>query len=164
MNPAPARNSPRPPPFFCPRKMASSVEVGPGKRLAAPSNSANSASVTQRRSTTNVRCMSAMCAAGPPKAVAPRRRKITKISRRSNLQSLGERCENPLGIDPPDIPRVDVREPDPAEAGPDRISSLAVELLRDLVGRWVNPSDRVLERRHPHGPFAGGDLPAAARN
>ena len=60
--------------------MANSVEVGPGMRLAAPSKSRNSCSLTHWRRFTTSACMMAMCAAGPPKAVNPRRRNSTATS------------------------------------------------------------------------------------
>src|SRR5438128_12565482 len=62
--------------------MASSVELGPGMRLMMLSRSRKRSSLTHlRRSTTSWRIM-AMCAAGPPKAVKPRRRKkrVTSVS------------------------------------------------------------------------------------
>src|SRR6185312_17464731 len=74
----------------------------------------------------------------------------------------GQCRENPLRIDPPDVAGADVGEPDPAEAGADRVAAFAVKLLRDLVGRRIDPRDRVLERRHPDRSFARRDLAAAA--
>ena len=53
---------------------ATSVEVGPGSRLAPPIRSKSSCSVTQPLRTTSSERMKARWAAGPPKAVSPRRR------------------------------------------------------------------------------------------
>src|SRR5579883_608892 len=62
--------------------MASSVELGPGMRLAPPSKSRNSCSLTHlRRWTTSWRIM-AMWAAGPPKAMKPSLRKSAATSPR----------------------------------------------------------------------------------
>src|SRR5215831_6624256 len=54
--------------------MASSVLLGPGIRLVAPMRSTKRSSVTQPRRRTTSSCIIAMWAAGPPKAVTPRRR------------------------------------------------------------------------------------------
>src|SRR5829696_4735616 len=51
--------------------MASSVELGPGSRLVAPTRSRNCCSETQRRRPTTSVCMRAMWAAGPPKPIVP---------------------------------------------------------------------------------------------
>src|SRR5580700_2276363 len=61
-------------------KMASSVELGPGIRLAAPKRSRNLSDESHRRCRTISFSMMATCAAGPPKAVKPRRRKRTATS------------------------------------------------------------------------------------
>src|SRR5262249_5483570 len=58
-----------------------SVELGPGIRFVAPSRSRNSASVSHLRRATTSSFIRAMCAAGPPKAVNPSRRKSGASSR-----------------------------------------------------------------------------------
>src|ERR1700678_102620 len=63
-------------------KIASSVELGPGIRLAAPSRSRNLSDESHRRRRTISFSMIAMCAAGPPKAVKPSRRKSAASSAR----------------------------------------------------------------------------------
>src|SRR6266498_1011041 len=54
--------------------MATSVEFGPGMRFVAPRRSRNCSRESHRRRCTTSSSMTAMCAAGPPKAVAPRRK------------------------------------------------------------------------------------------
>src|SRR5215472_11262918 len=63
-------------------KIASSVELGPGIRLDAPSRSRNLSDDSQRRRRTTSFSMMAMWAAGPPNAVNPRRRKRSASSER----------------------------------------------------------------------------------
>src|SRR5450755_3662223 len=53
--------------------MTTSVEVGPGIRLAAPSRSMKSSRPIQRRRLTTSSSIMAMCAAGPPNAMRLRR-------------------------------------------------------------------------------------------
>src|SRR5438034_8275811 len=65
--------------------MATSVEFGPGMTLAALIRSRNCSRVSQPRRSTISSCIRAMCAAGPPKDVRPRRRK-----RRASSRSLTE--------------------------------------------------------------------------
>src|SRR5581483_2556973 len=60
--------------------MASSLELGPGSRLLAPSRSRNFSRDSHRRRRTSSSSMMAICAAGPPKAVVPRRRKKSASS------------------------------------------------------------------------------------
>src|SRR5579864_1402434 len=72
---APAMASPAQPPRTNPMLMASSVEVGPGTRFAAPSMSRNCWCVTHCRLRTTSSSIIATCAAGPPKLIAPSRRK-----------------------------------------------------------------------------------------
>src|SRR6516225_6348743 len=60
--------------------MASSVELGPGIRLAAPKRSKNRSSLTQCRRRAISLCIMAMCAAGPPKAIVPSLRNSFAIS------------------------------------------------------------------------------------
>src|SRR5579885_229606 len=59
--------------------MAISVELGPGMRLDAPSTSRKSARDTHPRRRTNSSSIIAICAAGPPKAIVPSRRKDSAI-------------------------------------------------------------------------------------
>src|SRR6266702_6714283 len=59
--------------------MAISVELGPGTRLDAPSMSRKSARDTQARRRTNSSSIIAICAAGPPNAIVPSRRKERAI-------------------------------------------------------------------------------------
>src|SRR5579871_820747 len=61
-------------------KMASSVELGPGMRFDTPSRSRNRSELSQPRRRTTSLSMIAMCAAGPPKAVNPSRRKSRATS------------------------------------------------------------------------------------
>src|SRR5271165_1851014 len=63
--------------------MASSLELGPGIRLLAPSRSRNFSRVSHCRRRTSSSSMMAMCAAGPPNAVNPSRRKNAASSRRA---------------------------------------------------------------------------------
>src|SRR5688500_16218027 len=70
--------------------IAISVEFGPGSRLVAPSRSRNSSRVIQRRLRTTSSSIIAMCAAGPPNAVVPNRRKRRARSR-SEARSLRPR-------------------------------------------------------------------------
>jgi hypothetical protein len=82
MNARPAANSPFVPARTRPTCIATSVEFGPGTRLANPiSRAYSSSSIQPRRSTISCR-MIEMCAAGPPNAVVPRRRKKSVTSRR----------------------------------------------------------------------------------
>src|SRR5947209_4663035 len=62
--------------------MASSVELGPGIRLMMLSRSRKRSSLIHLRCCTTSWRIMAMCAAGPPKAVKPRRRKkrVTSVS------------------------------------------------------------------------------------
>src|SRR4051812_4003687 len=75
---------------------------------------------------------------------------------------LGEGRNDSFGIEPPDGAGADVGQPDETKAGANRIAPLAVELLRDLVGRGIDAGNRVLERRRPHRSFSGRNLAAAA--
>jgi len=61
---------------------ATSVDEGPGSRLESPNRSTKRWRVSQPRRSTNSRCMMAICAAGPPKAVSPRRVNSRAISQR----------------------------------------------------------------------------------
>src|SRR5262245_46659829 len=61
--------------------MASSVLLGPGIRLVAPMRSTKRSLLTQPRRRTTSSCIIAMWAAGPPKAVTPRRRNSPASSR-----------------------------------------------------------------------------------
>ena len=81
MNITPASSSPRQPARSWPRWMASSVEFGPGIRLVAPIRSTNRSSVSQLRRWTSSWRIIAVCAAGPPKATTPSRRKTRATSR-----------------------------------------------------------------------------------
>src|SRR5215831_15711937 len=74
MKQPPATTRPAPPARRRPTWMVSSVDVGPGIRLAAPSRSRNSSCVSHPRRPTISRSIMAMCPAGPPNAVAPSRR------------------------------------------------------------------------------------------
>jgi hypothetical protein len=65
-----------------PMWIAISVELGPGIRLVAPRRSRNFSSLSQRRRFTTSSRIIAMCAAGPPNAVAPSRRKSSPSSPR----------------------------------------------------------------------------------
>src|ERR1700687_170379 len=62
--------------------MANSLELGPGMRLLAPSRSRNLSRESHCRRRTSSSSIMAMCAAGPPKAVGPSRRKNRARSRR----------------------------------------------------------------------------------
>src|ERR1700680_480938 len=61
--------------------MASSLELGPGTRLLAPSRSRNFSRESHRRRRTSSSSMMPIWAAGPPNAVVPRRRKNEASSR-----------------------------------------------------------------------------------
>src|SRR3990172_6003579 len=82
----PATISPRHPARRNPRWIASSVELGPGIRLVAPTRSRNCESLSHLRRFTTSSCMMARWAAGPPKAVAPslRKRQATSVSGRTS--------------------------------------------------------------------------------
>src|SRR5579863_2642786 len=75
MKQTPATSSPAQRRRAHPIWIASSVEVGPGIRLAAPRRSRNCWSSSQPRRRTTSSRITAICAAGPPKAVAPSLRK-----------------------------------------------------------------------------------------
>ena len=90
MKQTPATSSPRQPATRWPTWIAISVEFGPGIRFVAPSRSRNSSRVSQPRRRTNSSSMSAMWAAGPPKLVAPSRRKTPATVRSGNARLRGE--------------------------------------------------------------------------
>src|SRR5262249_10360718 len=73
MKHAPATIRPGQPARSWPMWIASSVEVGPGIRLAAPIRSSSRSRVIQPRRRTTSSSIIAMCAAGPPNAVNPSR-------------------------------------------------------------------------------------------
>src|SRR5258708_17983264 len=62
--------------------MASSLELGPGIRLLAPSKSRNFSLDNHLRRRTSSSSIIATCAAGPPNAVVPSRRKNNASSAR----------------------------------------------------------------------------------
>ena len=66
-----------------PSAIATWVELGPGRRLQAPTRSRKCSRLIQARCSTASRSISAICAAGPPNAVSPRR-----IKKRNNSASL----------------------------------------------------------------------------
>src|SRR5205085_6309097 len=74
--------------------------------------------------------------------------------------SIGERGFDALGIDAPDVPRFEVRQPDRPEADADGVAALAVELLHHGVGYRINPRQWILERGHPHRPLTDRDVAA----
>src|SRR5437660_26431 len=82
-------------------KMASSVELGPGRRLETARRSRKSWGGIQRRRRTSWSSIMAIWAAGPPKAMAPSLRKKAARSRRggggreavSGEDSIGGDCE-----------------------------------------------------------------------
>ena len=71
--------------------IASSVEFGPGIRLVALTRSRNAASVSQPRRRTTCSRIIAMCAAGPPNDVAPRRKNKRASSPREVRSARGGR-------------------------------------------------------------------------
>src|ERR1700722_20086977 len=75
MKHAPAAISPSHPARLYPSAMATCVELGPGSRLHAPIRSRNCSRLIHARRSTASRSIRPMCAAGPPNAVSPRRRK-----------------------------------------------------------------------------------------
>ncbi len=81
MKPVPAAKKPGQPARRRPMARASSLELGPGMTLVAATRSRKSWSSIQPRRRTSVSRKSPLCAAGPPKAVSPRRRKTTRTSR-----------------------------------------------------------------------------------
>ena len=83
MKAAPPNHNPHIPARRYPRCIAISVEFGPGIKWVAPSRSRNSSEVTHPRFRTVSDSINAMCAAGPPKAVAPKRRKRRTTSIRA---------------------------------------------------------------------------------
>lgn len=80
---APATHSPAHPARTYPVLMASSVDVGPGMRFAAPSMSRNCWRVIHFRRWTTSDSIRAICAAGPPKLIVPNFRNKKESS--SNL-------------------------------------------------------------------------------
>src|SRR5579863_4884852 len=83
MKQAPAMASPTQPARANPSAIATWVELGPGRRLHAPTRSRKCSRLIQARCSTASRSIRAMCAAGPPNAVSPRRMK-----KRNNSPSL----------------------------------------------------------------------------
>src|SRR5665647_1980341 len=83
MKHVPATIRPSQPARRNPRWIASSVELGPGIRFVAPTRSRNSERDTQPRRVTTSSSIIAIWAAGPPKAVVPRRRNTRATSPRA---------------------------------------------------------------------------------
>src|ERR1700730_17584266 len=92
MKHAPATTNPIRPARRWPICSAISVEFGPGIRLQALIISRNSAGESHRRRLTTSSSIIAICAAGPPNAIVPRRAKSCANSRRS-LERFGEPSE-----------------------------------------------------------------------
>ena len=74
MNEIPATRRPAPPARSKPMYNAISVELGPGRRLTAPSKSRNFSRESHPRRRTSSSSIKAMWPAGPPKEITPRRR------------------------------------------------------------------------------------------
>src|SRR5579884_4066482 len=76
--------------------IAISVEFGPGMILVAPSMSRNSPCEIHLRRRTNSSSIIAMCSAGPPNAVAPRRRNESAIRANSAREATPATSGPPL--------------------------------------------------------------------
>src|SRR5471030_2625426 len=75
------------------------VAIGPGARFVAPRRSRNSSRVIQLRRVTTSLSIIEMWAAGPPKAVAPRRRKSAARSLKGPEERSIGRHYGPLEVD-----------------------------------------------------------------
>ena len=60
-------------------------------------------------------------------------------------QLLGQRGQDALGIEPPHIGLAKIREPDRSMSDANRVAPLTVELLGNLVRRWIDSRDWVFE-------------------
>lgn len=52
-------------------------------------------------------------------------------------------------IEPPDVPRAEVREPHRTEANANGIAAFTGELLDDFIRRWIDAAEGKFKGRHP---------------
>src|SRR5262249_42595065 len=110
---------------------------------------------------------------GEPRTVYPLRhgrqtlRRFAFLTTKNTVDLRGSVRQSGLDasrIDTPHVSRLQIRQPYGTEADADGVAAVAVELLDDLVGRRIDPRQRVLERRYPDGALADRDLAARSRN
>ena len=109
--------------------MAISVELGPGIRFTAASRSRNRSGVTQRRRRTSSSSIMAIWAAGPPKAVVPRRRKTNATSRKLACGPAGAASGTPCGGDGLELDLELPMELPPTEEGGKRQRAAGSQIL-----------------------------------